>query len=165
LVKCGGDIGQQIFNVVLEKVVALDLDWEYFVDSYKVLDIKGKEIEIVLQKINIRLQEISLMNSLPIYTGNSISQILSTTLTHLSSSFSSQPHLLSPTLFDTLIQSILILKSLKYLNYYLEELLKGLMEIIRMYYSGEEAERRKVLAKYVEMVGNAGVKETKFLLS
>jgi hypothetical protein len=73
LVKCGGDIGQQIFNVVLEKVVALDLDWEYFVDSYKVLDIKGKEIEIVLQKINIRLQEISLMNSLPIYTGNSIS--------------------------------------------------------------------------------------------
>jgi hypothetical protein len=34
-----------------------------------------------------------------------------------------------------------------------------------MYYSGEEAERRKVFAKYVEMVGNAGVKETQFLLS
>ncbi len=56
MVKCGGEIGQQILSVVVEKVVALDLDWEYFVDSYKGLQIKGQEIEIVLQKIKLRLQ-------------------------------------------------------------------------------------------------------------
>jgi len=48
LINCGGVIAEQVLSVVVEKVVGMDLDWEYFVESYKGLEIKGKEIEIVI---------------------------------------------------------------------------------------------------------------------
>ncbi len=35
--------------------------------------------------------------------------------------------------------------------------MKKLEDMVKMYYNGEEAERRKVLARYVEMVGKGGV--------
>jgi len=40
------------------------------------------------------------------------------------------------------------------------EVFNKLVEIVKMYYNGEEDIRRKVLGKYLEMIGDGGVNET-----